>query len=387
MIDDTVSAFSEILSVPYRPGGGPLEGLTFAAKENYQFEGRIASNGNPVWKATHDPAERTARCLRTVLEAGASLVGFTHMDELAYSVIGANAHTGTPVNSAAPDRVPGGSSSGSASAVAAGLVDFTLGSDTGGSVRVPASFCGLYGLRTSHGRIDSQGLLPLAASYDVPGWFARKLEVMVRVSGVYGIPAESGRLPGRLWMPETVWAGVAAPVVESLRPALAKLEARLGPADTTPLPEPVLEDWFETFRVHQAAEVWQAVGDWVSSVSAEFGPGVGQRLKTASATTEESFTAAVRRRSAIRRSMDAMMTEDTVLVLPSAPGAAPLLTASQQDLEAYRHATMCLTCIAGLNGYPELSVPGARVEGAPVGLSLVGARMRDEDLLVLAEVL
>lgn len=384
MIKDTVSAFSEILDEPMKTGRGPLDGLSFAAKDNYQLAGRIAGNGNPTWKATHQPASETSACISIALDAGASLVGFAHMEELAYSMIGINAHTGTPVNSAAPDRVPGGSSSGSASAVAAGLVDFALGSDTGGSVRIPASFCGLYGLRPSHGRIDPEGLLPLAASYDVPGWFARDLLTFLTVSQAYGISAEDGRLPTRLWLPETVWANVSDPVHEALAPALAKLETLVGPADRSPLPTAALSDWYEIFRIHQAYEVWQALGGWVSSVEADFGPGVRERLAAAANISDEEFAKVAAGRAEIRKAMDGLMTPETVLVVPSAQGAAPLLSAAQEELEACRRATLAVTCISGHNGYPELSVPGAKVDGAPIGLSLIGSRMRDQDLLALA---
>ncbi|PVB60454.1 amidase [Labrenzia sp. 011] len=387
MIEDNVYAFSELLLEPVKAASGPLDGLTFAAKENYEFAGRVASNGNPTWKASHGPAEKSAVCLDMCLKAGASLAGFTHMDELAYSIIGANTHFGTPVNSAAADRVPGGSSSGSAASVAAGLVDFSLGSDTGGSVRIPASFCGLYGLRTSHGRISSDGLLPLAPSFDVPGWFARDLDVMTRVSAALGADAAQGELPLRLWMPSTVWSGLSADALEAFKPMISRLEALVAPVKTTPLPGPPLEQWFETFRIHQAFEVWQTVGPWVSSAAAHFGPGVAERLDMASRISKAEFESAAATREAIREAMDTGMRERTVLLLPTAPGPAPRTSASEEDLNAARKAIMCITSISGLNGFPELTIPGALIEDAPAGLSLVGARMRDQDLLALAGLL
>ncbi|WP_153769966.1 amidase [Labrenzia sp. CE80] len=387
MTKDTVAAFSELLPEPITGASGPLDGLSFAAKENYEFAGRVASNGNPTWKATHTPAERSAACVDTCLEAGASLVGFTHMDELAYSIIGANAHFGTPVNSAAPSRVPGGSSSGSAAAVAANLVDFALGSDTGGSVRIPAAFCGLFGLRTSHRRISSSGLVPLAPSFDVPGWFTRDLDTMIRVSAAFGIDAAQGKQPSRLWLPSSVWTGMNADLLDALQPMVSRLEALLDPADTTPLPAPSLEHWFETFRVHQAYEIWQTVGSWVSSTAAHFGPGVTERLDMASKISGTEFAKAAADRASICAAMDALMDDSTILVLPTAPGPAPELAASQDDLDVARKAIMCLTSISGLNRYPELTIPGAVVGNAPVGLSLVGARMHDEDLLALASLM
>ena len=151
------------------PLGGPLSNLNFAAKDIFDVAGHVTGGGNPDWKATHPPAERNAWIVQTLVSAGATMVGKTHTDELTRGILGENAHYGTPINSKALGRVPGGSSSGSAAAVAGGLVDFALGSDTGGSVRIPASFCGLYGLRPTHGRIPLEGILMQAPSYDTIG--------------------------------------------------------------------------------------------------------------------------------------------------------------------------------------------------------------------------
>lgn len=384
MIADTVAAFSEILDTPLHSGAGALDGLTFAAKDNYELAGRVAGNGTPDWKRSHGPSTLTAPVVQTLLDAGASLAGFVHMDEIAYSIIGANHYYGTPVNSAAPDRVPGGSSSGSASAVAAGLVDFALGTDTGGSVRAPASFCGLYGLRPTHGRLSAQGILPLAIGFDVPGWFAADWSVFTRVGAALGIDAGKGAALTRLWAPATVWDSVAPSVREALAPMLSRLEALVGPAVTTPLPQPDLAGWYEAFRIIQAREVWEALGAWVESTSPTFGPGVGDRIEIARAITDLQVAQAKAVQTSIRADMDALLGAGTVLVMPTSPGPAPLRAASQEDLGVFRAAIMQHTCIAGLNGYPELTVPGARVDGAPVGLSLIGSRGADQDLLALA---
>ena len=153
---------------------GPLAGLTCAIKDLFDIAGYVTGGGNPDWHASHEAARRTAPVVQKLLDAGATIVGKTHTDELSRGIFGENAHYGTPINPKAPGRVPGGSSSGSAAAVAGQLVDFALGTDTGGSVRVPASFCGIYGLRPSHGRLPFEGVLPQAPSFDTIGWFARR---------------------------------------------------------------------------------------------------------------------------------------------------------------------------------------------------------------------
>jgi amidase len=170
----------------YLPGAatGPLAGLTFAAKDLFDVAGYVACAGNPDWLRTHAPAGKTAPVVQTLLEAGATLMGKTVTDELAFSMSGENIHYGTPINPAAPARIPGGSSSGSASATASKLVDFALGTDTSGSIRVPASYCGLFSLRPTHGRISCQGVIPLAPSFDTVGWVARDATLLQRIGEV-----------------------------------------------------------------------------------------------------------------------------------------------------------------------------------------------------------
>ncbi|NVK33468.1 MAG: amidase [Rhodobacteraceae bacterium] len=387
MLNDNVNAFTEILEAPLKTGSGVLDGVTFAAKENYEFAGRIEGNGNPSWKETHAAAKQTAPALVQVLQQGAQLVGYTHMDELAYSILGVNAHYGTPINSAAPDRVPGGSSSGSAAAVAAGLVDFALGSDTGGSVRAPAAFCGLFGLRPTHGLVSGEGLVPLAPSFDVPGWFARDLGVFTKVGAALGIDARSPSADLQLWMPDTIWNRTSDGVRAVLAPQIARLEALFGRANTQPLPGPGVEDWFATFRVHQAYEAWQAQGEWISKNHPAFGPGVADRFAAASKITRKAFEEAKAQRLAIRSQMDEVLGDNVLLVAPTTPGPAPRLDASSEEFEAYRFAIMCMTCVSGLNGTPELSVPGSSLEDAPQGLSLMTSRTNDGMLFSIARML
>ena len=195
-------------------GSGALDGLTFAVKDNIDTLGSVTGAGNPAWRAAHRPAVRSAECVTRLLAAGATMVGKTLSDELAFSLEGRNAWDGTPVNPAVPGALPGGSSSGSASVVAAGLVDFALGTDTGGSVRVPASFCGVYGFRPTHGRVSLDGVVPLAASYDTVGWLARSGAVLARVGAVLlgEPPPPRGRNSGFGWrkMPSICWMATTA---------------------------------------------------------------------------------------------------------------------------------------------------------------------------------
>src|SRR6266550_446595 len=165
-------------------GSGSLDGLCFAVKDVIDVAGCKTGCGNPTWRDSHPTAVAHAVCVEQLLRAGASCVGKAICDELAFSLLGENYFDGTPLNPRAPDRVPGGSSSGSASAVACGLVDFALGTDTAGSARIPASNCGIWGFRPSLHRISESGILPFAPSSSTVGVFANNLTVMKKVMSV-----------------------------------------------------------------------------------------------------------------------------------------------------------------------------------------------------------
>jgi len=184
---------------------GALDGLNFAVKDLFDLAGTVTGCGNPTWAATHFPAVAHAVVVECLLQAGARCVGKTLTDEFAFSLVGENHFYGTPPNPKAPDRVPGGSSCGSASVVAAGLADFALGTDTAGSVRVPAANCGIPGLRPTWGRISVAGVQPLAPSFDTVGFFAGDLEVLARVAGVL-LPSDVAPPPiRRVLMLEQGW--------------------------------------------------------------------------------------------------------------------------------------------------------------------------------------
>ncbi|MFQ5924120.1 MAG: amidase family protein, partial [Anaerolineales bacterium] len=215
------------LTLPGAPGG-PLAELTFAAKDLFDIAGFVTGAGNPDWLRTHKPATITAPAVQAVVDAGATLVGKTHMDELAFSINGENAHYGTPVNPRAPGRIPGGSSSGSASVVAGEVVDFALGSDTGGSVRIPASYCGTYGFRPTHGRISLTGVVPLAPSFDTVGWFAGKASVLERVGRVLLVDNSERSMPLRLLLADDAFTTADASVRSALQPTVDAVEGLVG---------------------------------------------------------------------------------------------------------------------------------------------------------------
>jgi amidase len=363
---------------------GPLGGLTFMAKDLFDVAGHRTSAGNPDWLATHPAARAHAWAVQALLDAGAILTGKTITDELAYGLTGRNAHYGAPVNPAAPDRITGGSSSGSVSAVAGKLADFALGSDTGGSVRIPASYCGVFGLRPTHGRIPTRGVVDLAPSFDTVGWFARDAALMERIGRVLlrERPAETN--PARLIVGEDLFALADKDASSAVQPTLTKAKTFIGRTETARVFGGDPAEWREAFRLLQAREAWQADGPWITQHRPRLGPDVQERFDIASKVTDAQLEGLRRLRDEVTASMAALLAGGAVLCLPSSPVPAPKRDASFETLGDVRMRTMALTCIAGLARLPQISIPAGQVGGAPVGLSFIGAPGEDMMLLALA---
>lgn len=376
--------FGALLEPDFRlPGSdhGPLAGTTFAVKDLYDLAGHVTGAGNPDWRRTHEAAATTAPAVAALLDAGASVAGVAHTDELAFSLNGCNHHYGTPINPAAPDRIPGGSSNGSAVAVAGGLVDFALGTDTGGSVRVPASHCGVFGIRTTHGRISTAGIVPLAKSLDTVGWFARTPERLAAVGEVL-LPADPGPTPepAGFVIAEDCLAEADPEVKEAFEGLIGRLSAELGPIERVPVSPIPLAEAFEVARVVLVDEAGHAHRDWIRSVNPSFGPGLAERFAAAIEQPDELRPPAdlLRARVAdhLRRILDGR-----VALMPTVPAPPPRRDAATSELEAYRFRAQRLTCPAGLAGAPQLSLPAFRIDGAPIALGLLAAPGGDRMLL------
>ncbi len=384
-IDDPIGAF-----VDHGPGRiegsgeGPLAGLTFAVKDLYHIEGHVTGGGSPDWLRAHEPATGTATAVTKLLDAGADMIGKTVCDELFYSFSGANAHYGTPTNVRAPGRVPGGSSSGSAAAVAAGLCDFALGTDTGGSIRLPASFGGIYGLRPSRGRVDMTHTMDMAPSYDVGGWFADDAELYRTVGGVL-LGGDRDRTPvSRVLIADDAFdfadeaiAGVLRDYVDEITPALPPME----PASIAPF------DWSavrECFRALQAAETWNTYGAWIEANSPALGPGIKERYAWAATVGPADVASALAKREEIVANLRSRIVPGTLVCLPTAATLPARLDAADDELEAFRTRTVPLVSLSGLSGLPQISIPAASHDGCPVGLSFIGWPNADEVLLDLA---
>jgi amidase len=331
------------------------------------------------------PAAAHAAAVKKLLDAGATIIGKTICDEFFYSVSGANAHYGTPANLRAPRRMPGGSSSGSAAATAAGACDLALGSDTGGSIRIPASFCGVYGIRPTHGRVDLAGAMAMAPSFDVAGWFANGPGLFRRVGPVLLDGAARVTAPiARLIFADDAFAQADAEVAALLEAALKRATAALPtPRHAHAAPEG-FDSWRDAFRVIQGYEVWRHYGEFVTRARPQLGPGIKERMAFAATVKESDATAARRVHDQARTHLRALLPPGTILALPTAPCIAPRIDTPTDALESFRVRVMRLTCIAGLAGLPQVSIPIGTASGCPVGLSFIGWAGGDEALLDLA---
>jgi amidase len=384
---DPVHAFVDYPDVPVaHVAEGPLAGLTFGVKDIFDVAGYKTGCGNPTKRAEAEPAKAHAPVVKALLDAGARFVGKTHTAELAFSLDGRNVHYGTPTNPAAPGRVPGGSSSGSASAVAAGLADIALGSDTGGSVRGPGSFCGLIALRTTHGRIDIGGTMPLAPSLDTVGWFARNADIYDRVGAVLLRDDNEGPQLERMVVADDAYAMLLGEAEDAaVRPAMARIADHLRPAGATVIAAEGLSAWQQTFRTIQGYEAWKAHGPWITSRRPDLSPPIRARFEAASRVTDGQYREATAKRGEIRARLSGIVRGDTAIVLPTMPTIAPRVDASETVMEDFRARALSMLCSAGLAGFPQISLPLAEVWGCPLGVSLIGPPGRDRALIALAK--
>jgi amidase len=372
--------------------GAALSGTRFAVKDLFDVAGTPTGAGNPDWLDEAPVARGHAPAVSALLTAGADLWGKTVTDELAFSLSGTNVHYGMPTNPAAAGRIPGGSSSGSVSAVAGRVVDLALGTDTGGSIRVPASYCGVFGLRPTHGRIDMTGVVPLARSFDTVGLLATdgsRLAAGWRAlcAGAASMrPAATQRSLHRLVLAADLFEladdGCADALNTAVRAFALALDLEVVTARLAPPGE--LPRWLAAFRSRQMIEAWEAHGEWIRRRQPDFGPGVAERFAMAAATDPKEGAAARSVPGEVRLALDRVLGSDGVLVQPAASGPAPLVTITPEAKQDLRMRTLLLTAPAGLAGAPVAVMPLARANKSPLGVAFVGSPGDDDALVDLA---
>ncbi|HEV2971289.1 MAG TPA: amidase [Pirellulales bacterium] len=374
---------------------GPLVGLRFAVKDLIDVAGTLTGCGNPTWHDTHPPAAVHAVCVEQLLAAGAHCAGKTVTDEMAFSLIGENHFYGTPLNPAALDRVPGGSSSGSASAVACGLVDFALGTDTGGSVRVPASNCGIWGLRPSHGFVSVAGVMPFAPTFDTVGILARSANVLRRSAEVLlAGEAKIGSERPTVHLLDDAFALVDPDVRQVLEPAIERLRALYGQRVQSISLAQIFGDgpgrrWealLDTYCVLQWTEIRSSLGAWIAAERPQFGPATAASFKLVYDLERPRARAAIELREASYRALRQAIGPNDLLCLPTVPCSAPAKASNAQDrTSGYYRKALSLTSMAGIGRLPQVSLPLASTANSPVGLSLIGAHGQDLFLIGAAE--
>lgn len=363
---------------------GQLNGKTLAVKDIFDVAGYRSGWGNPQKLAETQPAKVTAPSVQALFDAGAKFIGKTQTDELAFSLTGHNAHYPQPINPQAPNRVTGGSSSGSAAAVSGELADIATGTDTGGSIRAPASFCGLVGLRTSHGRISLDGTMPLAPSFDTYGWFAADAALYETVGSILLGDDEDDTQLAKAICWDRLHDFVDVDASESLATSMSMASEVIGRPERIDITNHHLDDLYWCFRKLQSAEAWECHRDWITSSDRGLGPGVKERFEFGSQVGAETVAEETNRRDAFRTELAGILGRDGVLIMPTVPGPAPLRDSVFADQQAFRERALRLLCLSGLSGFPQITIPLAEIDGAPFGISLLGPAGRDLALIRLA---
>lgn len=362
----------------------PLASYRLAVKDLFHIAGMPTAAGNPDWLATHEIPTVTSPVVTALLENGARFVGKTITDELAYSLNGQNKHYGMPVNPVTPDRIPGGSSSGSAVAVSMQLADIGLGTDTGGSIRVPASYQGLFGLRPTHGAICTDNMVALAPSFDTVGVLTKRLKTLSDTMDVL-LPAQTDDNILPVVKVDNLIAMAAHGEQihqwwEQNQPLYPELLRGSCSLDLTNWPTG------EMFRILQGSEIWKQHGDWLTLTKPDIADDIQLRLNSCEALTDDEVATAQSQRTAFTKWFTGLVQEQ-ILLLPTTPGLAPLIDADAAALADYRSKLLALTSLAGLSGCPQLHVPALTLDGAPCGFSLLGPKGSDKTLLRLAHTL
>lgn len=377
---------------------GPLVGLHVAVKDLFAIKGYRIGAGNPSFLDEARAETTTAPAVSDLLRGGASLRGIARTDEFAYSIAGDNVHYGTPPNGALAGALPGGSSSGPASAVATGQAEVGLATDTAGSIRVPASYQGLWGLRTTHGLVPRQGMLPLAQSFDTVGWLTRDGATLQRVVDwclSYDSYATTERvqgdsdddLPWRFYVPDEILAAAEPETRRVFEALLARMSARDDAPSLRRVGIGPLDDWYEPFRTVQGAEAWRNNGEWVGDHPDAVGPAVAARFRLASQVTGDAEAQARAALAGLAEQLHHLV-DESPLILPTVPGPAPMRTAQGARVDEVRQATLRMTAPAAVAGLPAVSIPLLTVPSqlgpAPVGVCLVGRPGTDIALVRLA---
>ena len=358
---------------------GNLKNLKFVLKDMCDVKNIKTSCGNPDFYKACEPAKKHAEFLSNILSEGAILEGITICDEFFYSVIGENSHYGTPKNLNAPNCVPGGSSSGSAAALTTDLFDFSIGSDTGGSVRVPASFCGLLGIRPTHGRINANGVYPMAPSFDTIGWFSNNIKTFQKIGEVLLNKNENENITfNQFVIAEDLLELVDTDIKNQFNSYYKELHPNIKHIRLSKFSKSEIAD---NFRILQAGEIKEHVIPWIEKNKPKISLEINSRIEMASEISPLEIDAAKTFRQEIISEINNSLPEGDIAIFPTTPFSAPKCGQSDQDLGSDRKKIMEMTSIAGMTSRPQISIPKFKGKTGPVGISILGWQNSDEILL------
>jgi len=358
---------------------GPLSDLTFVVKDMCEIKGFKSSCGNPDFYEKCLPADDFAPFLKDILNKGATLKGITICDEFFYSLIGENGHYGTPANLNAPGCVPGGSSSGSAAALTTNLYDFSIGSDTGGSVRVPASFCGLLGIRPTHNRINTKGVYPMAPTFDTIGWFAKDIKTFKKIGfTVLNHKDKTKNSFKDFVIAEDILELANSDIINLFNNYINNSFPEIKKIRLSKHNKDVIAD---NFRILQGGEIVENVIPWILKNKPKISPEINNRIEMAIKITKDEINQAVKFRENLKKEIELTLPEGLIALFPTTPFSSPKCGQSDEQLSSYRKKLMEFTSIAGMTSRPQISIPKFKDNTGPIGISLLGWRYSDEVLL------
>ena len=358
---------------------GNLLDMRFLCKDMCQIKGFKTSCGNPDFYKHTAEATENAPFLEKILNEGAILEGITICDEFFYSIIGENIHYGTPSNKNAPNCVPGGSSSGSAAALTQVDYDFTIGTDTGGSVRVPASFCGIYGFRPTHGRINLNKVYPMSESFDTLGWFSNNKSNMLKVGKVFfdhfeEIPIEQKNILIPIDIIDNLDENIKSQFYDYCENKFKNLKkVQLSNYNKSELAE--------CFRVIQGYEIKLSMLPWIQKYNPKISTEINSRFEVTKNITVNMYNESINLRKEFVSELDKNLSKEALIIFPTTPFSAPITGQSDNDLSELRKKVMEFTCIGGLSSRPQISIPKFKGSTGPIGLSVLGNKNADEIIL------
>ncbi|XP_076919763.1 translocon at the outer membrane of chloroplasts 64-like [Bidens hawaiensis] len=385
----------------------PLTGLTFAVSDLFDINGFVTGFGNPDWQRTHEAASQTSAVVSALVDGGATCVGKTVVDDMSFGISGENRHYGTPTNVVAPARIPGGSCSGAAVAVAAKLVDFSLGVDTVGGIRQPAGYCGVFGFRPSYGAVSHLGVIPVSTSFDTVGWFATDPSILHRVGQVLLQGSFTGQRNPRnviiaddffqlskvpinrltqvvirstenLFGKQVLKHEILSDYIASRVPSLKALDYNKSNGDAKFSSLKSLANIMHLLRRHEFSHNHF---DWINTVKPTLDPFISAHVQEKPELSDKDIESFKAIKNELRVALNALLKDDGVLVIPTVSSPPPKLGAKELSSQDYLLTEFSLTVLASVSGCCQVVVPLGLYDNYPVSVSLLAKHGGDRFLL------